>query len=110
MNMLMRYDFTGNIRELENIIEYCFVVCHGSIIQKEHLPDEFLIRNERLPVGPAEKTSPVAKALDEEARIRQALENHCGRRAMAAQELGIDRTTLWRKMKRYGIDIKEFKE
>ncbi len=42
MTMLMKYDFAGNIRELENIIEYCFVLCHGREITKDHLPAEFV--------------------------------------------------------------------
>ena len=42
MNVLMRHDFSGNIRELENIIEYAFAVCHGRIIEMKHLPHELL--------------------------------------------------------------------
>jgi PAS domain S-box-containing protein len=110
MSELMRHDFPGNIRELENIIEYCFVVCHGSIIQLEHLPTEFRQR-----IGseepPAKATAtPLGKILDEQARIRAALTKHAGHQSHAAQELGIDRTTLWRKMKRLGIDPSSFKK
>lgn len=104
MSILLRYDFPGNIRELENIIEYCFVVCRGSIIQREHLPGE-LQEQTPTPSSPTpEVDDPVADAVDERARIREALAATNGNRSQAAQRLGIDRTTLWRKMKRYGID------
>ena len=109
MNLLMRYDFVGNIRELENIIEYCFVVCRGSIIQREHLPDEFLAHFRTTPRPSPVASTPVAQAIDEEASIRHALEQHKGHQSNAARELGIDRTTLWRKLKRYGIDPREYR-
>jgi PAS domain S-box-containing protein len=104
MSILMRYDFAGNIRELENIIEYCFVVCRGSIIQKEHLPHELLQREQVQPQAASTVADPINLAIDERTRIKQALDRHDGNKTRAARELGIDRTTLWRKLKRYGID------
>jgi DNA-binding NtrC family response regulator len=104
MTILMRHDFPGNVRELENIIEYCFVVCHGSIIQKEHLPAEVL------PVEKADapdhdlSMDPLNRAADERTRINRALAKHAGNRTKAARDLGMDRTTLWRKLKRYGLN------
>ncbi|MEW5993554.1 MAG: sigma 54-interacting transcriptional regulator [Candidatus Zixiibacteriota bacterium] len=103
MSMLMRHEFAGNIRELENIIEYCFVVCRGSIIQKEHLPEELLHEEEAQLRPAAAAADPINKAIDERTRIKQALARHAGNQTRAARELGIDRTTLWRKMKRYGL-------
>ncbi len=106
MSILMRYGFEGNVRELENIIEYCFVVCHGSIIQKEHLPAELRPTSAPAPdSGPARPVDqdPLTAAADERSRIQAALEGNDGNRTRAARELGIDRTTLWRKMKRYGL-------
>jgi len=102
MAILMRHDFPGNVRELENVIEYCFVLCHGSVIQKEHLPAELVAT----PAGTAamrNRPSPLDSAADERARIIEALRLHRGNRTRAAQALGIDRTTLWRKMKRHGL-------
>ncbi|MCB2230372.1 sigma 54-interacting transcriptional regulator [bacterium] len=104
MSILLRYDFPGNIRELENIIEYCFVVCRGSIIQREHLPGELQEQTPTPSSATPEADDPLADAVDERARIREALAATNGNRSQAAQRLGIDRTTLWRKMKRYGID------
>ncbi|MFH2055760.1 MAG: sigma 54-interacting transcriptional regulator [bacterium] len=103
MKILMQHDFPGNIRELENIIEYGFVVCHGSIIQVEHLPAEF--RGD----APAEEEerslidTPVGRLLDEQAQIIEALRRNDGNMTKAAEELGMHRSTLWRKLKRHGI-------
>lgn len=104
MGILMRYDFAGNVRELENIIEYGFVVCRGSIIQKNHLPVELLDPVSDTDRGSQPDITPVTRAIDEESRIREALHKHGRNQTKAASELGIHRTTLWRKMKQYGIN------
>lgn len=109
MSVLMRYDFPGNIRELENIIEYCFVVCHGSIIQLEHLPAELSQHAPDAAESAATEKSPLAQALDEQEQIKVALTKHKGHQTKTAQELGMDRTTLWRKLKRLGIDPADYK-
>jgi len=103
MDILMRHEFAGNVRELENIIEYCFVVCHGNVIGREHLPAE--IQETALPSDDSTElpTDPLSAAIDERSRIEAALSAHAGNRSRAARALGIDRTTLWRKLKRYGI-------
>lgn len=100
MAILMRHDFPGNVRELENIIEYCFVLCHGSVIQKEHLPAELAIAPVEAGAGRG-SLDLVASAVEEEARIKAMLKLHGGNRTQAARAMGIDRTTLWRKMKRH---------
>jgi transcriptional regulator of acetoin/glycerol metabolism len=108
MGVLMNHDFPGNIRELENIIEHGFVLCHGSIIKREHLPPE-LLQTENLDEIPAKSnTSPVAEKLNEESRILDALKNSGGVLSKAAEKLGMHRTTLWRKIKRYNIDLSQF--
>ncbi len=102
MNLLMRYDFPGNIRELENIIERAFVICRGSQIQREHLPEELAGKNQEAPRGPAIEDDPL-KAAEMEA-IRRVLDKHEGNRKNAAQELGISTVTLWRKLKALGLE------
>lgn len=104
MNILMRHDFPGNIRELENIIEYGFVVCKGSIIQKEHLPSELLAAYQEGGLIDDLQATPISEKANEHARIIMALKNHDGAITKAAEELGIHRATLWRKLKRYNID------
>jgi len=105
MDILLRYDFPGNIRELENIIEYGFVVCKGSIIQVEHLPAELFDSSKEItsPIKPGHDV--VGKAIDEHSRIKAVLLKHAGRIGEAAEELGIHRTTLWRKIRRHNINI-----
>ncbi|MDL1956368.1 MAG: sigma 54-interacting transcriptional regulator [Candidatus Desulfofervidus auxilii] len=101
LEFLMKYEFPGNVRELENIIEHAFILCRGSVIQLEHLPKE-VIETVRKPVQiPTEKELSL-EALEIKA-IKTALQKHRGHRGRAAQELGIDKSTLWRKMKRYGL-------
>jgi DNA-binding NtrC family response regulator len=102
MEVLMRHDFPGNVRELENIIEYGFVLCHNGLIEVRHLPDN--MRAGWKP-APASASPPAASPLErsEADAIRLALRRHGGRRDAVAHELHISRTTLWRKMKKHGI-------
>ncbi len=102
MEVLMRHDFPGNVRELENIIEYGFVLCHNGLIEVRHLPDD--LRAGWKPT-PASAPPPVGSPLErsEADAIRLALHKHGGRRDAVARELRISRTTLWRKMKKHGI-------
>jgi transcriptional regulator with PAS, ATPase and Fis domain len=107
MEILMRHDFPGNARELENIIEYGFVLCHNRFIEVRHLPQHLQPRADSpTPVGTSEPISALQRG--EADTIRIALSQNEGRKGRAAEELGISRTTLWRKMKKYGIDPEEF--
>ena len=101
-DILMKYDFPGNVRELENFIEYAFILCHGTRIELDHLPKE--LRNGHLK-REASKGHSVAKPLatSEENAIRTALEEHGWNRSTTAAYLSINTSTLWRKMKKYGI-------
>ncbi len=101
MSFLMRYDFPGNVRELENIIEHAFVMCKGDVIELRHLPSELIERSKETLLEEKEVHRPLQMA--EAESIRKALERNRGNRLRTARELGIDRTTLWRKIKRYGI-------
>jgi len=110
MKILLQHDFLGNIRELENIIEYAFVLCHGNIIQKEHLPVELHPAPESSEKLHSENLTPLTKALSEQARLKSTLGRHKGHQVETAKELGIDRTTLWRKLKHYHIDPRAFRK
>jgi PAS domain S-box-containing protein len=92
---LMEYDFPGNVRELENVVEHAFVLCRGALIEPAHLPPQ--LRGEDglrsgLPAG-------MTLAAMEKLLIRDALRRQRGNRAAAARELGIDVSTLFRKIK-----------
>ena len=97
--MLMRHNFPGNVRELENIIEHAFVLCNEGHIGIEHLPSEFGQRAE------SRQTVKVSKTLcDLESEfITAALKRNRWNRLETAQELGIHKTTLFRKIKKLGI-------
>jgi PAS domain S-box-containing protein len=107
MNILIRYDFPGNIRELENLIEHCFVLCRSSIIQKEHLPLELTKMDESTIAESNTNSTPVSESINEQSRIIAVLRENDGNISRAARELGIHRTTLWRKIKRFDINLKK---
>ncbi len=101
LDILMRYDFPGNARELENIIEHAFVLCRGGFIELQHMPSELLNS-----VGPPNLHVQPGATLDSIVafHVVDALRRHEGSRKAVAIELGIHPTTLARKMKAYGIE------
>ena len=101
LNVLMKYEFPGNVRELENIIEHAFVLCHGSQIEIEHLPKEFIEKFEEDKTSNKKSAGRLKEA--ENVLIIDALKRYAGNRSKAAEELGIDKSTLWRKIKKYNI-------
>ncbi len=104
LTRLMNYDYPGNVRELENIIEHAFVLCRGNLIEVEHLPPS-LGGGEGVPERSLEKGLTLKEM--ECLLIRDALRRHRGRRTAAARQLGIHPSTLFRKMKSLGIDWPE---
>ena len=107
MEILMRYDFPGNVRELENIIEFGFVLCHNRLIDIVHLPEE--LRPLAAVPGAPRPASTSSLELAEADAIRAVLIRSRGCLGKTATELGISRTTLWRKMKRHGIQAHDFR-
>ena len=95
---MLNHDYPGNVRELENILEHACLLCQGDVIKEKHLP--WAVRDSNTNSAP-----PAAKSSSHEREmLLQALEQADWRRAQAAKALGMDRTTLWRKMKRLGIE------
>ncbi|MFH1370150.1 MAG: sigma-54 dependent transcriptional regulator [Planctomycetota bacterium] len=103
LGYLERYPWPGNVRELENVIERAVLLSKGALITAEDLP--VAIREEQ-PAGRSEYkpiSLKIAVAEPEKNIIRQALEHHQWNRQATAKALQINRTTLFKKMKRYGL-------
>ncbi len=101
---LMSYDFPGNIRELENLIEYAFILCADGQIQSQHLPDEFEMR---IPSARPQSDIQATVKTVEAQTIQEALKRNAYNRLATAKELGIHKSTLFRKMKNLGIPLPE---
>lgn len=100
--VLMRFDFPGNVRQLQNTIEHAVVLCRGEQIEIDCLPSELV---QQVTTQQANRIEPTADPLlnAEAAAILQMLRQRGGHRGKTAQALGIDKSTLWRKMKKLGI-------
>jgi PAS domain S-box-containing protein len=103
MARLMEYDYPGNVRELENIIEQAFVLCRGGLIELHHLPPELRPFGS---IGTA-RFQPTSLRAMEKHLICETLQRYRGNRGKAARELGIDASTLYRKIKALGLEVPE---
>lgn len=103
MDILKAYDFPGNVRELENIIERGVAVTSGNTIETAHLPDDL----RELSIRTFRRKDGRLPSLEEQERdyIRWILQEAGGNQTLASQILGIDRVSLWRKLKRYQLDM-----
>lgn len=101
LQVLLSHDYPGNVRELLNLVEQTVILCRSAEIGPEHLPAGLLElhRPQGLSAFAGNKR-PSREAL------RQVLARHGGNRTQVARDLGVDRTTLWRWMKRYGLNGK----
>jgi PAS domain S-box-containing protein len=102
ITLLMKYSYPGNIRELENIIEYGFILCPGGFIQLEHLPETFGDREQIV--------SPLLSAYEgqsleeiEKSAIQLSLQRNKWKKMLTCRELGISKDTLRRKIGKYQL-------
>ncbi|WDP89898.1 MAG: sigma 54-interacting transcriptional regulator [Desulfobacter sp.] len=100
LSVLMTHDFPGNVRELENIIEHAFVLCGDGEILPDHLPPH-LVRHSPKALDHLAAKDPL-KAAEMEVILAVLQKNHYDRQA-AAKDLGIHKTTLFRKIEKLGI-------
>jgi len=102
LSLLMAHDWPGNVRELENVIERAFVLCSEGEIARKHLPEEL---NAYHPDNslPGDRRS-VYHTMEAQS-IQSALERNNFNRIAAARELGIHKTTLFRRIKKLGLSF-----
>jgi transcriptional regulator with PAS, ATPase and Fis domain len=102
LNILMNYDFPGNVRELENIIERGVALTNTNAIDVAHLPEDL----KELSIKTFRKKDGKMSSLEEQetAYIKWVLNEAKGNKSLAAQILGIDRVSLWRKLKKCGFE------
>jgi PAS domain S-box-containing protein len=104
MELLLNYTYPGNVRELENILEHALIICQEDKILPTHLPEYLHVRPAAGPLVPTavvrSGSSPDNKERD---KLLATLQRHNWHRKRSARALGMDRTTLWRKMKKYGL-------
>jgi DNA-binding NtrC family response regulator len=99
MRILQAHDYPGNVRELENLMEHAFVVGQGSVLKPEDLPSYILRASALAAVGEPARTSPES----EQEALLAVLRKHGSNKTLAALELGIHRSTLWRRMRKFGL-------
>ena len=96
----MNHNFPGNVRELENIIEYSFILCHDQEIQISHLPE--LLKEKYLKMSDTLSVGLTLQAIQKRS-IEQSLIRNNWKRLATARELNVDKGTLRRMMQRLGI-------
>ena len=103
MAAMTKYPWPGNVRELQNAVKHGAVLSLGEKIELEHLPDE-LSQPTLLPLPSGEEGELVTLEEAERRHVLRVLEACGGQQVDTARVLGIGRTTLWRKLKDYGLD------
>ncbi|MFC1828989.1 helix-turn-helix domain-containing protein, partial [Thermodesulfobacteriota bacterium] len=103
MALFMSYDWPGNVRELRSALEYAFVIAEEGLILPEQLPLQILEKEKKRETGsfPQHRSIPSQKM-----ELIEALRRSKGNQSQAARILGVNRVTVWNRMKKYGIDLK----
>lgn len=107
LEALVNYHWPGNVRELRSAFEYAFVSCRESMIQPGHFPGTIINHTQNACLqapNPAQSIEDIKRQ-----RLVQTLRSVKGNQAETARQLGISRTSVWKQMKRYGIDAQAFR-
>jgi PAS domain S-box-containing protein len=102
MEALLNYSWPGNVRELRNAIEYASVLCPGGWIGKDHLPPKIILGNK---LAPSNTRSSAAHWQEERERLIHTLRRFGGNQSETARALGLSRVTIWKRIKKYEIDL-----
>ncbi len=103
LEVLQEYNWPGNVRELENCIERAVILTPGSVIEVASLPQQVVSRKAEPLVAERQAVNPSLDAI-ERAYIMWVLQSEGGNKSRAADVLGIDPSTLYRKLSRYGVE------
>jgi two-component system response regulator HydG len=100
MTLRMRHRWPGNVRELEHTIQRAVILAHGATVSVGEVPPELRSKPTE---GPPSDSLDLAQ--NERSVIERALRRFRGNRRRAAKALNISTVTLWRRMKRYGLEV-----
>lgn len=106
MDLFLRYDWPGNIRELKSTIEYAYVIADSGLIEPQHLPANLQSserNNSHRPNFGSERIEDIN--IDEKTALVEALRQSGGNKTKAAEILGVHRMTVWNRMNKYGISL-----
>jgi two-component system, NtrC family, response regulator HydG len=99
MERFMSYSWPGNVRELRSVLEYAFVIAERGTIGLEQLPHPLISEPSRRPASPKESEEKIA--------LVEALRKSSGNQSEAARILGVNRVTVWNRMRKHGIDLRK---
>jgi len=102
LRLFMDYAWPGNVRELKSVLEYAFVIAESGLVDVEHLPPQFAQGD-----AGAAGSMPPADGSTEKTELIEALRRTNGNQTQAARMLGINRVTVWNRMRKYGVDLKK---
>jgi PAS domain S-box-containing protein len=102
MEALLTYSWPGNVRELRNTIEYASILCPGGWIGKEHLPPKITLENK---ITSSNTRSSAASWQEERDNLINTLRRFKGNQSETARVLGVSRVTIWKRIKKYEIDL-----
>ena len=105
LRQLMNHDYPGNVRELQNIIEYAFILCPGGLIRPEHLPAPFAPKDDEGRGNDFEIFKPLPLSEIEKIAISSSLKRNLWKKMITCRELGISKDTLRRKIAQYAIAV-----
>jgi two-component system, NtrC family, response regulator HydG len=108
LSFFMDYHWPGNIRELRSALEYAFVIAEDGLIEPEHLPEVLNGCREAIQPSPSTAREPVfIESTDEKSALVEALRATHGNKSAAAKLLGVNRMTVWNRMRKYGLHLEK---